>query len=191
MNFDFDKRTNRDVKTGSILIAEPFLADPNFARSVILICEHNEEGTIGFVFNKETPMKLEDLLPQIAPAPFPVFKGGPVEVETLHLLHQLPEVFGGTEVYKGIYWGGSYDALELAINQKTCCETDTKLILGYSGWTRGQLEKEVSSGSWLVADLQPSLLFETAPKDAWQQAIQSLGGGFSHLAYLPQNPQLN
>ena len=186
-----NKQSGIPIGSGKLLIAEPFLADPNFARSVILLCEHNEEGTIGFSLNRPTQHTLGDLLPELYTPLLPVFQGGPVQLDTLHMLHRTPDALGGTEISAGIYWGGSYEALQESVNQNNYQPIDVRLFVGYSGWGAGQLEKEIEEGSWIVANVSPELIFETDPDQLWKRAIESLGSNFAYLVNMPINPQLN
>jgi putative transcriptional regulator len=176
---------------GRILIANPFLADSNFARSVVLLCEHGPEGTVGFVLNRPTDLTLSDLLPGLYTPLVSVFQGGPVQLDTLHMLHRTPELYSGTEIAPGIFWGGSYDALQESISENTYQAIDLRLFVGYSGWAAGQLEAEIESASWIVAEADQTLLFETDDDKLWRRAVQSLGDGLGNLANLPLSPQLN
>lgn len=174
-----------------MLIADPFLTDPNFARSVIILCEHSEEGSVGFVINRSTSATLGDLLPDIYTPALGVSQGGPVQMDTLHMLHRMPDAFGGNEVVPGVYWGGSYQTLQQLAVTTDFHPSDLKLFVGYSGWSPGQLEKEVSEGSWLVADLSQEILFETETQDMWKRSIKLLGREYAYLANMPLHPQLN
>jgi putative transcriptional regulator len=185
------KRTDVALTTGKLLIAEPFLSDPNFARAVILLCEHGEEGSVGFILNKSTQLTLGDLLPDLYTPLLNVFQGGPVQLDTLHMLHRMPEAFGGNEIFSGVYWGGSYEALQEVIVNNVYQPIDLRLFVGYAGWSPGQLEKEISEGAWLVSDLTQDILFETDVENVWKEAVRSLGKDFEHLVNLPLNPQLN
>lgn len=187
------KQHNPVLANGKLLIADPFLNDSNFVRSIVLLCEHSTEGTVGFILNRPTTLLLEDLLPDLADTSshLPIFQGGPVQMDTLHMLHRIPEIVGGQEIAPGIYWGGSYEALQDAVRNNVCDPDDVKLFIGYAGWSTGQLEKELGDGSWFVADVTPELLFETANQEAWRKAIFSLGKDFTPLANMPINPLLN
>ena len=186
-----NKQSGIPLASGKLLIAEPFLADPNFARSVVLLCEHSDEGTVGFSLNRPTSHTLGDLLPELYTPLLPVFQGGPVQLDTLHMLHRTPIAFGGTEIADGVYWGGSYDALQESVLHNSYQPIDVRLFVGYSGWGAGQLEKEMEEGSWLVANVTPELIFETDPDMLWKRAIESLGVEFAYLVNMPINPQLN
>ena len=188
---NLQKPQNAALATGKLLIAEPFLNDPNFSRSVILLCEHGEEGSVGFILNKSTELTLGDLLPDLYTPLLNVYQGGPVQLDTLHMLHRMPGVFGGNQIFPGVFWGGSYEALQQAIAENTYQPMDLRLFVGYAGWSPGQLEKEMSEGAWIVTDLSEQILFETEAENIWKQAIQLLGSEYSYLANLPLNPQLN
>lgn len=193
MDFLNLKKPQNDLlpAVGRLLIAEPFLADPNFARSVVLLCEHGEEGTVGFVVNRATELTLGDLLPELNSSNLSIYQGGPVQMDTLHMLHKLPIDLGGNEISPGVYWGGSYEALQDIIVGGAYGPSELKLFVGYSGWSPGQLDKEIEEGSWIVTDLSPQLLFDTSAEDVWKEAIRSLGKEYSYLANLPLNPLLN
>ena len=98
------------ASTGILLIADPFLKDPHFMRTVVFLCEHQTEGSFGFVLNKQYDHTLDELITNFEGFPIPVYYGGPVQVDTIHFLHQYPELIpGGQEVLKGIYWGGDFE----------------------------------------------------------------------------------
>ena len=101
-----------DPGPGILLIADPFLKDPNFLRTVVFLCEHKEEGSFGFVLNRQYENTLNELIPELDEFKLPVFYGGPVQQDTIHFLHQYPEeIPGGIEVLKGVWWGGDFDKL--------------------------------------------------------------------------------
>lgn len=189
---DLHKLTNeKKLKSGKMLIAEPFLGDSNFSRSVILLCEHGEEGSLGFILNKPTELVLGDLLPEIAEISLPVNHGGPVQVDTLHMLHRMPDALGGNEVTDGVFWGGSFEVLQDVAHADIANGSDVKLFVGYAGWSPGQLEQEMKEGSWLLGDISQDVLFETDPLNMWKTAIHTLGNEYRYLANLPIDPQLN
>ncbi len=183
--------SNLEPAKGRLLIAEPFLNDPNFIRSVVLICEHSDEGSVGFVLNTATGLTIEDLLPGLSTSDLKIYQGGPVQVDTLHMIHRLPEILGGKEIAPGIFWGGSYDALQDAIAYNTFNADDIRLFVGYSGWSPGQLAQELKEGSWIVTEMSENVIFESSPETAWKQAVRLLGKEYAYLENLPINPSLN
>ncbi len=188
----FPPAATTQPKTGNILIAEPLLNDPNFARSVILLCEHGDEGSVGFVLNHATDLTLNDLVPDIYASHISIYEGGPVQEDTLHMLHRAPGIInGGLEVVKGIYWGGSYDELKEVVWDDNSGKSTVRLFKGYSGWAPGQLENEIKEGTWLIANANDQLLFDTKTEDVWKKAIELLGKKYAYLANMPTDPQLN
>ena len=188
----FPTTTVSDLTTGQILIAEPLLNDPNFTRSVILLCEHSDEGSVGFVLNQVTGHTLKDLVQDLHSGDIPIYQGGPVQADTLHMLHRLPgSIHGGMEIATGIHWGGSYDELKELVWTDSCDPTGVRLFMGYSGWGPGQLENEIKEGTWLITNATQALLFDTEPHDVWKKAIELLGRRYAYLASMPTDPQLN
>jgi putative transcriptional regulator len=178
-------------KAGCLLIAEPLLNDPNFVRSVIFLCEHGPEGSVGFVLNQPTSYTLQDLLPELYVSSLSIYQGGPVQGDTLHMIHRVPEIPGGMPIIDNVFWGGSYEALKDMIWRNTFEPSEIRLFIGYSGWAAGQLEQEISEGSWLVADPTEDILFETNPDEIWKKAIGLLGKKYAYLANIPIDPNLN
>ena len=94
------------IKSGNILLSEPFLEDPNFRRTVIFLCEHHKEGTIGFILNKPLDIKISEAMPDLEGFNAPLFFGGPVQTDTMHFLHNLGDMIDDSvEITKGVYWG--------------------------------------------------------------------------------------
>lgn len=177
---------------GSLLIANPFLKDPNFVRSVILLCEHVSEGTLGFVLNKKYPLHLDEILPGCETTGIPVFTGGPVQPDTLHFLHQSPDLIpGGARVGNGIFWGGNFETLLIRLNNNELDLDKLKFFIGYSGWTEGQLDMEMKEESWIAADATRSLVFSHSPEETWKNSLRHLGGRYEQLINYPLDPQLN
>lgn len=192
LKFD-SKPLETPPETGKLLIATPSLSDGYFNKSVLLICEHGEQGSIGFVLNKATDIVLEQLLTnQQDKVPYlPIYKGGPVQPETLHILHKIPEVLGGKHIVDGIYWGGSYENLLDILCSGGYKNTDLKLLVGYSGWEYQQLEREMSEHSWYVGNATSKLVFHNNAQDIWRTAVINLGDNYPLLANAPTDPQLN
>lgn len=177
--------------SGKLLIAQPFMSDGVFSRTVVYLCEYGEDGALGFVLNNPTDIHLGDVLPELYSSDMILSQGGPVQLDTLHIIHRLPGSFGGAEVNKGVYWGGSLEALQEFINGKPVDTDALRLFVGYSGWSPGQLENELKEGSWLIGEASSHIIFDTAPEDTWRQAIFSLGKEYRFLAGMPVDPNLN
>lgn len=176
---------------GTILIANPFLKDPNFVRSAILICENMPEGTFGFVLSQVHPNTLNELIPDIL-SKNKVLKGGPVQTDTLHFLHQYPDLIsGGLEVIDGVFWGGNFESLQIHLQHDNLDPDKIKFFVGYSGWTEGQLDFEMKEDSWLVTNATKKLLFNVSPENTWKESLRNLGGKYEAMINYPLDPQLN
>ncbi|MEO5943872.1 MAG: YqgE/AlgH family protein, partial [Ferruginibacter sp.] len=151
--------------TGILLIADPFLKDPNFMRTVVLICRHNdEEGTFGFTLNKMYHQTLDELIPELAGFELPIYLGGPVQIDTLHYLHQYHELLPDSQkVTEDVYWGGDFETLKILIKNKEIDLQKIKFFLGYSGWSKGQLNDEIEEKTWLTVKGNSKIIIETAP----------------------------
>lgn len=178
---------------GRLLISEPFLKDPNFKRSVVLMAEHGEEGTFGFVLNQPSAFLLKDLVPDLGEANYPVFIGGPVEVDTIHFIHRCyDKLNSGEEIAKGIYWGGNFEALKILVNGNSITQNEVKFFLGYSGWSEGQLLEEIKENTWIVSDkYHPDLVFSQNDEELWKEVIINLGDKYAHVSNFPSDPSLN
>ena len=177
---------------GTLLIANPFLKDPNFSRTVIFLCEHSDEGSFGFILNKRFPRSLSELLPEANINDMPVYQGGPVQKETLHFLHQYPNLIsGGQEVLSDIYWGGNFESLLINLRNNDLNKARIRFFIGYSGWSEGQLNDEMKEESWLTVKATRELIFETAPENIWKNSLKHLGGDYEMMINFPIDPQLN
>ena len=180
-------------KKGKLLIAEPALTgDVSFNRSVVLIAEHNEEGSVGFILNKPLDFDISDLVEEIR-VPFRVFNGGPVEQDNLYFIHKVPHLINGSiEISDGIYWGGDFERTIDLINQKTITDQDIRFFLGYSGWASLQLDQELLSRSWIVAknDYESDII-QKSSNAFWKEKMIELGGDYLLWSNAPENPALN
>lgn len=174
------------------MVSEPYLPDPNFERSIVLLCEHNESGSFGFVLNKPSLALLNDVMEGLETLNVPLFVGGPVQQDTLHYLHRCDEVAGATQIAEDVYWGGDFDNLKFLINSQQINQKDIKFFLGYSGWSEGQLNAELEADSWIVSNkFDGELVFETNPKEMWKKSLESMGGRFSIYSNYPEDPRMN
>lgn len=178
---------------GKLLISEPFLNDPNFKRSVILMAEHNDEGTLGFILNQPSLLLLKDLVPDLWQADFPVFIGGPVEIDTIHFIHRCyDKLSSGEEIANGIYWGGNFETLKILVNNNSISQDEVKFFLGYSGWAIDQLEEEIKENTWIVSDqFHQDVVFSQNEEQLWRDVIINLGPKYAHVSNFPSDPSLN
>jgi putative transcriptional regulator len=175
------------VTLGCLLVASPQLADPNFARAVVLVVSHDGDGSFGLVLNRPLESSLSDVLPEVDPAAaqIPVFQGGPVQTDVLQLVSRDAEA--GRSVAPGISVGAS---LPEVIEAGACAER-ARAFLGYAGWGGGQLERETAEGSWIVAPARAAHVFEIAPGQLWATVLRELGGRYAWMSLEGGSPQDN
>ncbi|TDB60851.1 YqgE/AlgH family protein [Arundinibacter roseus] len=180
------------VSKGSLLIAEPFLGDPNFNRSVVLLCDHNRLGSFGFVLNQTTDLMLGDVLEETIYQDVPLYLGGPVEKNTLHFIHRRPDLIeGGGEILDGIYWGGDFESVKTLLNINRLNQEDLRFFIGYSGWSGGQLQDELQQKSWYVTQGRSDFVFQTPTDGFWREVLKEMGGKYRSIAHYPTDPSLN
>ncbi|MBW4891467.1 YqgE/AlgH family protein [Mucilaginibacter sp. HMF5004] len=179
--------------TGRLLISEPFMMDPNFKRSVILITEYSTEGVMGFILNHESEYLLGDIMPDILYSEMPLFTGGPVGNNTLHFIHRCPDkIEGGIPIADGIYWGGDFETVKALVNNYQLNNNEIRFFIGYSGWEAGQLDDELKENSWIVTNkFDPDMLFNHDEENLWKHVVKGLGQRYAHIANFPENPALN
>jgi putative transcriptional regulator len=179
--------------TGHLLISEPFMLDPNFKRSVIIITEYSEIGVLGLVLNHQSEFLLGDILPDISYSEMPVYTGGPVGMDTLHFIHRCPEkIPGGIEIWEGVFWGGDFETVKQLITEYKLKDDEIKFFTGYSGWTPGQLEAELKENTWIVTNkFNLDMLFNHNEQSIWREVVISLGQRYAHIASFPENFELN
>lgn len=168
------------LNPGQLLLAEPFLLDPNFQRSAVAVVDTHDEGTVGFVLSQPLDLQVAQLLRDFPDFDAVVSNGGPVQRDTLHFLHTLgPLIDDSIHVQDDLYWGGDFSRLTLLLAEGLADEHTVKFFLGYSGWSPGQLEDELAEGTWVVGDLTDDLIFETSPSEVWGKAMGRLGNTHS------------
>lgn len=185
------------LRPGSLLISQPFLGDPNFERTVVLLCSHSdEEGSFGLVLNRPASLQLGDVLElpgghALPAALTPLGVGGPVQPDTLHYLHHRADVPHAVDLGQEVYWGGDFEVLLGLLLSGDLGPDDVRLFVGYSGWTAGQLAEEVRENVWIVHPNAAGKVF-TLDNDAfWQSILREKGGRFRVLSNYPSDPRLN
>ena len=182
----------QNASKGALLIAKPFLGDPNFERGVILLCSYNDQGTFGFVMNQVTELFLGDVLEETIYQDIPLYLGGPVEKNTLHFIHRRPDLIaGGDEIIEGVFWGGNFDQVKTLLNINSLKQDDIKFFIGYSGWSGGQLENEIKEDSWIITNTTANFLFTTSAGELWREGLKNMGGEFRSIAHYPLDPRSN
>lgn len=177
---------------GKILIADPFLQGPYFARSVILLTEHGDEGSVGFVINKATDVYPDEVIDDLFNFNGELFIGGPVSSNTLHFIHTLGEMVpGAIKITDSIYWGGDFEQVKKIINSGKADASAVRFFAGYSGWSPGQLAGEIEEGSWIVSSLDDKQIMCSNASTVWKESMQHLGDIYKTWSNFPTNPTYN
>jgi putative transcriptional regulator len=193
IRYDFFQINNALApQKGRILISEPFLMDNYFKRSIVLITEHSDEGTVGFVLNKPVNMKVHEIMTDFPPMDAIVSLGGPVQTNTLHYVHTLGDIIpNSVKVIDNIYWGGEFEVIKRLLESGSLNNDNIRFFLGYSGWQSNQLEDELSDNAWVVADIPPTEIMTPMNKFFWNKTLNRLGQKYQMWSNFPENPQMN
>lgn len=181
------------IEKGQLLIADPSLiTDSHFNRSVILLVEHNHEGSVGFILNKLSEFKLSDLVEEVKVS-YRIYNGGPVDKNNLYFIHTLPNLIDNSiEICDGIYWGGDFEQLVYNLNSGLIPENQIRFFLGYSGWGNTQLENELSNKAWVQQkNKKKSQIMLSDVSTIWGNKMKELGGNYTIWFNAPENPSLN
>ena len=177
--------------TGQLLLASPGLRDPNFARTVVLIGVHSEEGAMGIVLNRPSELTVGEAVPQLEPAldeHEPVYIGGPVQPSSIVLLAEfLDPTPAGLLVLGRI----GFPAADADIDELTRATVRGRVFAGYAGWSEGQLDAELEQGDWIVQAALPEDVFSEEPEDLWSEVLTRKGGSYALIARMPLDPSVN
>ncbi len=188
--------TDSDSTRGNMLLAVPQMLDPNFMHTVVLMCGHSVEGAFGFVVNQRSSFVLGKLVPDhplLGGIEFPVFTGGPVGQEAMQFVHRVPDsIPGGHAIAEGLLLGGEIGALAEVLRSDSRARQQVRLFVGHSGWSAGQLDGELSIGSWVRAPLDGEIVFSEEPAEVvWRRAMRNLGRDGEGLSRLPPDVSWN
>ncbi|MFV0238030.1 MAG: YqgE/AlgH family protein [Flavobacteriales bacterium] len=182
----------KTITKGNILIAKPVSYDHNFDQSVIVLTDHGENGSVGFIQNKPTDYKVRDLLKELN-CDYTVFNGGPVEKENIYYFHSRSDLISNSiEIYSGLFWSGDFKDVTYAINHGLIEEHEIRFFLGYSGWSKGQLNLELENDSWYILNKNIALTsFKKGEYSVWQKMLKIMGGNYLLWINTPFDPTLN
>ncbi len=181
-----------EILKGNVLLAEPFMMDSHFRRAAVVLCEHDEEGTVGFIMNKPMDVLVTDLI-----ADFPTFEtglyfGGPVATDTIHYIHNVGDLLDESiKLGRGLYWGGNFEKLKFLIDSQLILPANIRFYIGYSGWSSGQLAQELDTGSWMVANMHSNYLFKSEPEMLWGEILSNMPDPYSVIAQMPDGMNWN
>lgn len=177
---------------GKILISEPFLPDTFFNRTVVYMADHNPEGSVGFILNKRLEIKVCDAISGFDGWEEYLSMGGPVAPDTLHYLHNLGDkIPKSVLVDENIWWGGDIDFIRDLIKNGKLNNTQIRFFLGYSGWSAGQLERELKENSWVIAKVKTDIVLSNMVDNTWKKVLRGLNSKYRVWADFPESPDMN
>ncbi len=192
LDYKLSELNKLDPKKGRILISDPFLPDPYFNRSVVLLVDHNEEGSLGFILNKPLEITLADTELKLKESDHTIFFGGPVQSSDLFYIHSQGDVIDGCPHIKDdLYWGGDFSSIETMLKDGRLKENEIRFFVGYSGWDADQLEQEIEEDSWLVVEMDLKHIIELESENLWKSMLEEMDSQISVLSTFPEDPNLN
>jgi putative transcriptional regulator len=176
---------------GQLLIAGPTLLDPNFHRTVVLVCEHDDNGAMGLVLNRPSPIPADQAIPELAgaiPATETLWVGGPVQTTSVVVLADFCE----REQHAMLVHGDVGIVLPDAdLDEVGNGVRRARAFLGYAGWGPGQLDAELERDDWIVASFEAPDAFTDEPESLWSRVLGRKGGQYALLATMPPDPSMN
>ena len=187
------------VEAGSLLVATPALVDPNFAHTVVLVLDHDEDGSLGVVLNRPSPVPVAEVLPgwdEVLSGPDVLFQGGPVATDSALAVAGLRSLAGADEWEEPVGFRrlfGHTGVVDLDTPSEIIAPALSRMrvFAGYAGWGSGQLEAEVEEGSWYVLPSDPADLFADTPELLWARVLRRQPGELAWVSTMPLDPTLN
>lgn len=177
---------------GKVLISEPFLCDTTFGRSVVLLIDHGTKGTMGIIMNKRSSLIVNDVVKEFKYLnDIPLFKGGPIGMDTLFYLHTLPNIEGSLSIGNGIFLNGDFNEIKRYVLQGNPLEGNIRFFIGYSGWETEQLQQEIEENTWIIGQTDTTSLMTSPAKDLWRRSMEQQGKQYKTWARFPKVPSLN
>lgn len=182
-----------EPKAGRLLIAHPALRQNIFKRSVVLLVQHDREGSMGFILNKSCGRDLSCLCEKLDSGKAPLYLGGPMEINTLHFVHGIAQLAGAgkaVQISENLWWNGSLDRILSLLGRDEISPGAYRFFIGYSGWGSGQLQSEIDQGSWAVVEKPAASLLFRRPC-LWNEMVEDLGGDYAFWLSYPRNVHWN
>ncbi len=177
---------------GKILISEPFLPDTFFNRSIVYLTDHTPQGSVGFILNKKLDLQASAAIEGFEGWNENLSMGGPVAPDTLHYLHNLGNLIPNSiQVEGNIFWGGDIESIKELIKAKQIKQSQIRFFLGYSGWSAGQLERELKENSWVIAKVNSEVVLNNRGNDIWKKVLRSFNNKYRMWAEFPDSPEMN
>lgn len=186
-----------EPRAGQLLVAAPALVDPNFNRAVVLLLDHDENGALGVVLNRPSPVPIGDILAEwsaLTGEPGVLFHGGPVGVDSALAVATLPPSYD--EAAEPVGWRrlfGDTGIVDLDAPTELVAPAVSalRIFAGYAGWVTDQLEAEIQEGSWYVVPSLPGDVFSSDPEGLWMRVLRRQPGELAWVSTRPLDPTVN
>lgn len=178
-------------KQGILLISEPSLKDFYFRQSVVLLAEHNEDGTFGVIVNKPIEVRLDEVITSFTGYEYKIYLGGPVKTDSIFFIHTVPHVENSLRIMDGLFWGGDLDRIHDMMKSGRMTENQIRFFLGYSGWNPNQLDREIGEKSWVLSQASVNEVISNHPEQLWSNYLKNMGNDYAIWANFPSDPTQN
>ncbi|HET8604105.1 MAG TPA: YqgE/AlgH family protein [Marmoricola sp.] len=183
-----------ELAAGRLLIASPLLGDPNFARSIVLLLNADDDGALGVILNRPSGTRVDEVLGPwagLVRTPEVLFQGGPVETNAALALARVADAEEDLVGWRPLFDSTGLVDLDTPVELLEGGLAELRIYAGYAGWSAGQLEAEIESGAWLVVPAEASDLFAADPDQLWGQVLRRQPGEVRLLATMPADPTMN
>ena len=183
-----------EVATGSLLVATPVLVDPNFADTVVLMLDVGEDGALGVVLNRPTPVLVAEVLAEwrdVVAAPEVLFRGGPVNTEGALAVGRLADTDEVPVGFREVFGDLGVVDLDTPLELLEGSLAGLRIFAGYAGWGTGQVEQEIAQGDWYVVPSEVADVFRVDPTDLWRDVLRRQPGELAWHSTRPLDPELN
>ncbi len=188
---DVSKLNKLQPMKGRVILSEPFMLDDNFKRSVIFLCEHNDEGSYGFILNQILSINLNELINGLNRSDFLISYGGPVNPDNLYFIHDQGDIIEDSqELFPGLWTGGNFEHILSLINDRIINTNSIRFFLGYSGWSEDQLLHEMKTHSWITSKFTPKNLLKI-DEHLWKNTLNKMGKQYEVVSNFPSDPSHN
>lgn len=196
-HINFNKNMKRKIiqnspTSGSLLISKPSLKDGFFNQSVVMMVEHGEEGSFGFVVNKVIDLSWDSSIINFKGLNHQLFVGGPIMTDKLFFVHTKGELIANSlKITHGLYWGGDIETVKSLIENNKLTQKDIKFFVGYSGWEAEQLDNEIKADTWIIVKGEANDALRNHDSNYWKNMIISLGSQYSDWINYPEHLLMN
>ena len=187
-----ERRIHIEPAPGRLLISEPSLTDFYFKQSVVLLAEHNEEGSFGLIVNKPIQAKLNEVTKDFPDFNAQMYLGGPVKTDSIFYIHTLGNVIENSiRIMDGLYWGGDIHRIKEMMILRQLNSSEIRFFIGYAGWESHQLDRELKEKSWVVSTTRAEQVIHTNPRVMWSDLMRSFGDDYAVWANFPPDLSMN